>query len=152
MWPTMARLYGRSLDGQALDVAWVSGTAQVESQPRQCAGDSGATTNAGRAPRPSRQSDRRFYLSRCLGRPIDLDNLSKDRIRPLLKAKSSVRWLGGHAFRRGLATNLHALGVDDMTIQRILRHSNVSVTQDCYIKTLPASVTTAMGQIWSFVQ
>ena len=81
-----------------------------------------------------------------LGRPMDLDNLSKDRIRPLLKAKSSVRWLGWHAFRRGLATNLHAMGVDDMTIQRILRHSSVQVTQGYYIKTLPATVTTAMDQ------
>jgi integrase len=80
-----------------------------------------------------------------LGRPIDLDNLCKDRIRPLLKS-SPVRWLGWHAFRRGLATNLHAMGVDDMTIQRILRHSNVAVTQACYIKTLPESVTTAMDQ------
>lgn len=82
-----------------------------------------------------------------LGRPIGLDNLSKDRIRPLLcMAKSSVRWLGWHAFRRGLATNLHDMGVDDLVIQKILRHSNVSVTQDCYIKTLPASVTTAMDK------
>jgi integrase len=80
-----------------------------------------------------------------LGHPIDPDNLSKDHIRPLLKAKSSpVRWLGWHAFRRGLATNLHAMGVDDMTIQRILRHSNVAVTQACYIKTLPETVGAAM--------
>ena len=81
-----------------------------------------------------------------LGRPIDLDNLSKDRIRPLLRKSSAVRWLGWHAFRRGLATNLHAMGVDDLIIQKILRHSNVAVTQACYIKTLPASVTTAMDQ------
>jgi hypothetical protein len=26
-------------------------------------------------------------------------------------------WHGWHAFRRGLATNLHRLGVDDLTIQ-----------------------------------
>jgi integrase len=51
-----------------------------------------------------------------------------------------------HAFRRGLATNLHALGIDDKTIQRILRHSNVSITQKCYIKTMPAQVTDAMAQ------
>ena len=33
-----------------------------------------------------------------------------------------------HASRRGLATNLHRLGVPDVTLQRILRHSNVAVT------------------------
>ena len=45
-------------------------------------------------------------------------------------------WRGWHGFRRGLATNLNRLSVDDSVIQRILRHSNVSVTQKCYIKTV----------------
>ena len=53
--------------------------------------------------------------------------------------------LGWHAFRRGLATNLHDLGVDDKTIQAILRHSNVSVTQKCYIKSLPKQTKAAMN-------
>jgi integrase len=56
-------------------------------------------------------------------------------------------WRGWHAFRRGLATNLHALGVDDKTIQRILRHSNVAMTQKAYIKTMPRQVTDAMAQL-----
>jgi integrase len=43
-------------------------------------------------------------------------------------------WHGWHAFRRGLATNLHTLGVDDKTIQAILRHSNIGITQNIYIK------------------
>jgi len=87
-----------------------------------------------------------------LGRPIDPDNLVHDHIKPeLLKAKSSVRWLGWHAFRRGLATNLHAMGVDNMTIQRILRHSNVAVTQSCYIKTLDTTVDAAMDKFNSEV-
>jgi integrase len=54
-------------------------------------------------------------------------------------------WAGWHAFRRGLATNLHDLGVDDMTIQQILRHSNVAVTQASYIKTLPKQTAAAMN-------
>ena len=45
-------------------------------------------------------------------------------------------WHGWHAFRRGLATNLHTLGVDDKTIQTILRHSNIGITQNIYIKTV----------------
>jgi integrase len=53
-------------------------------------------------------------------------------------------WYGWHAFRRGLATNLHRLGVDDLTIQAILRHSNVAVTQKCYIKTSSEQTRAAM--------
>jgi len=101
------------------------------------------------------------------GSPVCLHNLYEDYIKPVLnkcahcgvaEARHGLReheydrdpslpqWHGWHAFRRGLATNLHALGVDDKTIQRILRHSNVSITQKCYIKTMPAQVTDAMAQ------
>ena len=48
-----------------------------------------------------------------------------------------------------LATNLHDLGVADKTIQAILRHSNVAVTQKCYIKTLPAQSVAAMNMLES---
>jgi integrase len=60
-----------------------------------------------------------------VGRPINLDALVSDVIRPTLTA-AKLEW---HAFRRGLATNLHRLGVADKVIQVILRHANVSVTQ-----------------------
>ena len=53
-------------------------------------------------------------------------------------------WRGWHAFRRGLATNLHTLGVDDKTIQAILRHSNVSLTINVYIKSVTESQVNAM--------
>lgn len=36
-----------------------------------------------------------------------------------------------------LQPSLHDLGVDDKTIQAILRHSNVAVTKTAYIKTVP---------------
>jgi hypothetical protein len=51
---------------------------------------------------------------------------------------------GWHAFRRGVATNLHNLGVDDKTIQAILRHSNVGITQNIYIKSVNKSQVSAM--------
>ena len=54
--------------------------------------------------------------------------------------------MAGMDFRRGLATNLHQLGVADKTIQRILRHANVAVTQNCYIKTTDSEVAAAMQQ------
>jgi hypothetical protein len=37
-------------------------------------------------------------------------------------------WQGWHAFRRGLATNLHKPGVFDKVIQQILRHAKVTIT------------------------
>lgn len=58
-------------------------------------------------------------------------------------------WHGWHAFRRGLATNLNRLGVDDSVIQRILRHSHVSVTQACYIKTASEDAKAAMQKLES---
>ena len=54
------------------------------------------------------------------------------------------QWHGWHAFRRGLATNLHRLGVNDKTIQAILRHSNIVTTQNIYIKTVSSDSAAAM--------
>ncbi len=100
-----------------------------------------------------------------------MNNLLNDQIRPALdrcacglekighggadhdytRDKSRPEWHGFHAFRRGLATNLHALGVDDLTIQRILGHSNVSVTQQCYVKTRDAQSIAAMDKLDALV-
>jgi integrase len=85
------------------------------------------------------------------GKPINLDALAADVIVPLI-TKAGVRWHGWHAFRRGLATNLHQLGVADKTIQRILRHSDAAVTQKCYIKTVDSEVVVAMQQIERFLE
>ncbi|MGB7133292.1 MAG: tyrosine-type recombinase/integrase, partial [Candidatus Sulfotelmatobacter sp.] len=103
--------------------------------------------------------------------PLSMNNLLNDQIRPTLdrcicgegkadhagadhdyqRDPKHPEWHGFHAFRRGLATNLHALGVDDLTIQRILRHSNVAVTQQCYIKTQDAQKIAAMQKLESLV-
>jgi integrase len=80
------------------------------------------------------------------GRPINLDALAADVIRPTLNSRG-LQWHGWHAFRRRLATNLHRLRVQDEIIQRILRHSNVAVTQACYIKTAEADVVAAMRSL-----
>jgi integrase len=53
-------------------------------------------------------------------------------------------WLGFHAARRGLGSNLNRLGVDDSVIQRILRHSNLSTTRTYYIKTSTLDAQRAM--------
>jgi integrase len=104
--------------------------------------------------------------------PVSMNNLLNDQILPVLNAcgrcgkvkaehrgsdhqheadRSRPAWQGWHALRRGLATNLHDLGVDDKTVQAILRHSNVAVTQACYIKTLPEQTIAAMQKLETLV-
>jgi integrase len=57
------------------------------------------------------------------------------------------KWHGWHAARRGLGSNLYALGVPEKVIQQILRHTNVSTTSTYYIKTVPTQVTDAMEKL-----
>jgi len=61
--------------------------------------------------------------------------------------KTLPAWQGWHAFRRGLATNLHQLGVADKTIQAILRHSNVGLTMNVYVKSVSESQINAMDAL-----
>ncbi len=75
------------------------------------------------------------------GQPLSLDNLARRVIAPVSK------WHGWHAFRRGLATNLHAIGIDDKTIQTILRHSNINLTMNIYVKTVSESQVNAMDAL-----
>jgi integrase len=102
------------------------------------------------------------------GKPLNLDNLvrrvivpapspcavckkQKDEHKPeghvYERDNSLPRWHGWHAFRRGLATNFHQLGVDDKTIQAILRHSNIGITQNIYIKSVNESQVNAMDSL-----
>jgi integrase len=55
--------------------------------------------------------------------------------------------MAGRHFVACLQPNLHRLGVSDMTIQRILRHANVGVTQACYIKSADSDAKAAMQQL-----
>jgi integrase len=102
------------------------------------------------------------------GKPLNLDNLSRRIIalalsrcaicrkpeeehKPeahLFKRDTSLpSWHGWHAFRRGLATNLHALGVDDKTIQGILRHSDMRLTMNVYVKSVSDSQVDALAAL-----
>ena len=56
-------------------------------------------------------------------------------------------WHGWHAFRRGLATNLHRLDVADKEIQTILRHANLSTTMNIYVKSVSADSAAAMKML-----
>lgn len=62
--------------------------------------------------------------------PLNLDNLSRRDIPQYINGA----WFGWHAFRRGLGTRLNEAGVDDKTIQSILRHADVSTTMAYYVQ------------------
>jgi integrase len=102
------------------------------------------------------------------GKPLNLDNLVRRVIMPALsrcavckkqedehkpeghifqRDNSLPRWHGWHAFRRGLATNLHTLGVADKDIQAILRHSNIGLTMNVYVKSVNESQVNALDSL-----
>jgi integrase len=74
---------------------------------------------------------------------LNVNNSVTRRIIPALK-EAKLAWKGWHAFRRGLATNLHQLGVPDNVIQAILRHADVSTTMNVYVKSVPKAANEAM--------
>ena len=91
-----------------------------------------------------------FIFTGSRGGALDLENFADRVMKPMLKAHG-LRWAGWHAYRRGLATNLKEMGVDDLTIQATLRHKDVRTTQRFYIKTVPQQVTAAMEEFASKV-
>ncbi|HEV2523318.1 MAG TPA: tyrosine-type recombinase/integrase [Candidatus Acidoferrales bacterium] len=68
------------------------------------------------------------------GKPLNLANLARRVIVPKLQKSGVQCWSGWHGFRRGLATNLYELGVNETTIQAIMRHEDVETTRKHYIK------------------
>jgi integrase len=82
------------------------------------------------------------------GKAVSLNNVLTRSIKPALKAAGlATLWHGWHAARRGLGSNLYALGVPEKTIQVILRHANVSTTSTYYIKSAPADAVAAMDRL-----
>jgi hypothetical protein len=61
-------------------------------------------------------------------------------------------WHGFHACRRGLPTNLFRLGIPAKAIQLILRHSDVSVTNKCYILPIERDAREAMTKFESAIE
>lgn len=85
-------------------------------------------------------------FANSFGRPLDLDCLYQRMMKEVLR-KAGITWKGWHGFRRGLASNLNRLGVDDSIIQSILRHSTVVTTQNHYIKTARPDAIAAMRRL-----
>ncbi|MGA7631867.1 MAG: tyrosine-type recombinase/integrase [Terriglobales bacterium] len=83
--------------------------------------------------------------------PINVNNLARRVIRPALEAVD-LPWYGWHAFRRGLASNLYAMGAPDKVVQRVLRHSKPHVTKERYIKVFDRTVLHAVKKIQARIE
>jgi integrase len=94
-----------------------------------------------------RRSSEFIFAGAKMSKPLNLSNLARRVIVPTLKKDGAVAWEGWHGFRRGLATNLNRLGVQDKVIQGILRHSNVATTMDIYVKTVSKDAHAAMRRL-----
>ncbi len=73
------------------------------------------------------------------------------KIRPVMESLGYA-WHGWHAFRRGIASNLFQLGADDLTVQRVLRHSKVVVTREHYIKVRDEKLDAAMQKLSNAIE
>lgn len=90
--------------------------------------------------------DAYIFAGKRRGQPLNLANLARRVLKPaLLKAK--LPWLGWHAFRRGLASNLSALGVQPIVITAIMRHSDPATAIDYYIKIDDTEAREAMAKL-----
>jgi hypothetical protein len=80
------------------------------------------------------------------GKPLNLENLSKRVVAPLLKAKK-LEWHGWYSLRRGVATTIKSMSKDSLAAKGLLRHSSVSTTERHYIKDVPENTLQAMNQL-----
>jgi integrase len=75
--------------------------------------------------------------------PRDLKTLVKFIIAPTVRAKK-LEWKGLYAGRRGAATVLTELTGDALAAKELLRHSNIGVTQQKYVKKIPEALLRGM--------
>src|SRR6266481_10157044 len=75
-----------------------------------------------------------------------MDKLAQRVVRPAIEA-IGLPWYGWHGFRRGIASNLYALGADDKVVQRILRYAKSHVTKERYIKAFDPAVLASMKKL-----
>jgi integrase len=80
------------------------------------------------------------------GKPLNLDNLSKRVMIPLL-GSMNLEWHGWYSLRRGVATTLAGLTRDGMASKGLLRHSNLATTTRHYVKDVPENTLSAMNQL-----
>ncbi|MGB7283325.1 MAG: site-specific integrase [Candidatus Acidiferrum sp.] len=110
-----------------------------------------------------------YILKSPLGQPIDLYNLTSRVIVPALARCATChkenpehpaighefqplpRWHGFYALRRGMATLTTSVD-GQMAAKSLLRHANISTTQQFYIKSVPSEALRAVEKIDALFQ
>ena len=80
------------------------------------------------------------------GKPLNLENVSKRVVAPLLTAKN-LEWHGWYSLFRGVATTIKGMSKDSLAARGLLRHSSVRTTDRHYIKDVPENALAAMNQL-----
>src|SRR3984957_19074293 len=89
---------------------------------------------------------RRIGLRQMDGQPEARPHCTSAKmLTPAKEERDEVERL--HAFRRGLATNLHEMGVPTKVIQRICRHADEATTKKHYIHTTEPGVRSGMRKL-----
>ena len=91
-------------------------------------------------------SDAYIFAGKRKGAPLNLHNLATRVIKPAILSRG-ISWKGWHAFRRGLASNLYALGVAPKVIQGILRHADIGTTLSFYVQTPSEEARAALNKL-----
>lgn len=73
------------------------------------------------------------------GKPVDLRSVVARKIVPTLERKN-IPWKTLYAGRRGAATILTQLTGDALAAKELLRHKNIAVTTDKYVKRIPEAL------------
>jgi integrase len=94
----------------------------------------------------AKRSSAGFIFQGGTGKPLRLENLYHRQMKPVFD-KEEIKWHGWHGFRRGIGTNLNAIGVSMKTIQDILRHGDISTTQAYYVKPVQGAAQRAMRRL-----
>jgi len=87
-----------------------------------------------------------YILRGPSGKPLNLANLARRVVVPLLKAKK-LEWHGWYQFRRGVATIITGLSKDPLAAKGLLRHSSLATTDRHYLKDVPENTLSAMNQL-----
>jgi integrase len=85
-------------------------------------------------------------LRGALGKPLDLNMLSKRAVVPVL-LNAKIPWHGWYALRRGIGTLTATLAKDANAAKGLLRHSSLATTLGHYVKIVPEVTERAMHQV-----
>lgn len=92
--------------------------------------------------------DNDLVFTTALGRPIEPRNVN--RMFAVLCRKAQVREIRVHDLRHSCATLLFTMGVEAATVQRILRHSSITVTTAVYLEVIESVQRDAVDKMDAF--